>query len=266
MHRIPIPLLIAAVVAIGAAIYLLIQVTVLVPPTTNVMLLFKEPNQTVYYRFQFIQGGKATVVYPLGWGRYALTPNTTGWYYMTLATALPFIFAVQQPFTGVVKYEFTLGNTRYYYYLCNMSNYGGIFYWDTLYYGMVGDWVKVGSFYVFNPRNVTDPGYITCAQYMAKNYAAGWVYVAEPRADYYGLDSSGNLVVYFDLVRDTGYIEPKDTSYSYYGWRELQPGTTTVVGQSYIITSDYMYVIYPVWVVVKYVGNATTSLKVEAVK
>ncbi len=257
MRRLPIPVLVAAVIAVGVIVTIIIQVNTLSPPG-GVLVLIPQGATTKIYAYQIIAGGKVNHFMPLGYGKFTLKTNTTNWYYYT-DTSMPYIIAVSKQFTGVVKV--TLEGTDYY--LCNSSKYGAVIRaFD--YIGWVGDWVKVGSYYILNPRNATDAaGYVDCAKSVIST--AGWTYllVYEPRGDYFTYDASTkSATVYFDSIDSAGTITAKYGSTVFTpSWTELTANTNTVVG-SYKVTSDYAYVYYPSLIYALYNGTAVTQLKI----
>jgi hypothetical protein len=257
MRRIPIPAILAAVIAAGITVTIIIQIIWLTPPG-GVVLLVPQGATTKSFVYQILAGSKLTHFMPVGYGKFALRPNTTSWYYY-IDTSMPYIITVSKPFTGVVKV--TVEGTDYY--LCNSSNYGAIIrVYDSI--GWVGDWVKVGSYYVLNPRNATDAaGYVTCAKSVIST--AGWSYllVYEPRSDYFTYNpSTKSATVYYDSIDSAGTVTAKYGSTTFTpSWIALTANTDTVVG-TWSATSDYSYLYYPSLIFTLYNGSAVTQLQV----
>jgi hypothetical protein len=258
IRRIPIALLIAAAIAIGVTVTVIVQVISLTPPG-GVVLLVPQGVTTKTYVYK-IFGGLERISHfmPIGYGKFTLKPNATNWYYY-VDNSMPYIIGVGGPFTGVVKV--TIEGTDYY--LCNISNYGAVIR-VTDYIGWVGDWVKVGSYYVLNPRNATDAGgYVDCAKSVIST--AGWSYllVYEPRSDYFTYDpTTKSATVYFDSIDSAGTITAK---YGYItftpAWTQLSANTNTVVG-TWSFTSDHAYVYYPLLIYALYNGTVTSQIQV----
>jgi len=259
MRKIPIALLIAAAIAVGVTVTIIIQLITL-QPSGGVVLLLPQGYTSKTYVYKILSGSTAAISHfmPIGYGKFTLKPNTTDWYYY-VDTSMPYIVAVANPFTGVVKV--TLDGTDYY--LCNNSNYGAVIR-VVDYVGWVGDWVKVGAYYILNPRNATDAaGYVDCAKSVIST--AGWTYllVYEPRGDYFTYDASTkSATVYFDSIDSAGTITAKYGSKVFTPtWTALTANTDTVVG-TYSVTSDYSYLYYPSLIYALYNGTVTSQLQV----
>ncbi len=257
MRRIPMPLIFAAAIAVGVTVTIIIQIISLAPPG-GVLVLVPQGVTAKSFVYQILAGASVSHFMPVGYGKFTLKPNTTSWYYY-IDTSMPYLIAVKTPFTGVVKV--TVDGTDYY--LCNSSNYGAVIR-EADYTGWVGDWVKVGSYYVLNPRNATDAaGYVDCAKSVINT--AGWSYllVYEPSADYFTYDASTkSATVYYDSIDYTGTITEKYGSFSITPtWTALTANTNNVVG-SYQVTSDYAYVYYPSFIYALYNGTAVTQITI----
>jgi hypothetical protein len=259
MRRIPVALLIAAAIAVGVTVTIIIQVVAL-QPSGGVVLLIQQGYTSKTFVYKVLSGGTAAINHfmPIGYGKFTLKSNTTNWYYY-IDTYMPGIIAVNKPFTGVVTV--TVDGTDYY--LCNSSNYGAVIRVHD-YIGWVGDWVKVGSYYILNPRNATDAtGYVDCAKSVINT--AGWTYllVYEPRGDYFTYDASTkSATVYYDSIDSAGTITAKYGSTVFTpSWTELPANTDTVVG-TYSATSDYAYIHYPSLIYSLYNGTVVTQLQV----
>ena len=259
MRRIPIALLIAAAIAIGITVTIIIQVIAL-QPSGGVVLLLPQGYTSMTYVYKILSGSTAAINHfmPIGYGKFTLKPNTTNWYYY-VDTSMPYIVAVANPFTGVVKV--TLDGTDYY--LCNNSNYGAVIR-ALDYIGWVGDWVKVGSYYILNPRNATDAaGYVECAKSIISAAGVSYLLVYEPRRDYFTYDASTkSATVYYDSIDSAGTITAKFGSIAFMPtWTQLPANTDTVVG-TWSATSDYSYLYYPALIYALYNGTVTSQLQV----
>ncbi len=259
MRRIPIPLILAAAIAVGITVTIIIQIVSVLPPG-GVLLLLPQGETTKTYSYQILVGSSAKHFMPLGYGKFALRPNNTGWSYY-VDTSMPGIVAVSKPFTGVIKV--TVDGTDYY--LCNNSNYGAVVRAkDNT--GWVGDWVKVGGYYILNPRNVSDAtGYADCARDVVMT-SSNIVLLYEPNSEYFLYDASTTTIkVYFDAV-DTSGVKPK---YGYITltptWTPLPQNSDTEVG-TYSPASDDAYIHYPSLIYVTYIGSAPTELKVTPIQ
>ncbi|MGC9131979.1 MAG: hypothetical protein ACP5H5_10430, partial [Pyrobaculum sp.] len=107
------PLIIAAAIAVGVTVTIIIQVILLSPPG-GVLVLVPQGATTKSFVYQILAGASISHFMPVGYGKFTLNPNTTSWYYY-IDTYAPSIIAVNKPFTGVVKV--TVDGTDYY--LCN---------------------------------------------------------------------------------------------------------------------------------------------------
>jgi hypothetical protein len=250
MSRLPIPpLFIAAVVALGVVTIVFQIVTLYLPG--GVILLLKEGGDTISIRIELVIGQRASIFLPLGYGKFVLEPNTTDWYY-AIDTARTPIVAVRYPFSGVVKVNIDGVD----YYLCNESNAGAIVV-NPL--GWVGDWVKVGSYYVLSPRNLTDnPGYVSCASKIPPLLGRATVAIGNPRADYFQYVPPSTVYVYYDLVYSNGTIQYKAIyKTATITWSQLTPGT---VAGTYKMTSDRNYIVYTGLIYLYFNGTATTKI------
>jgi len=246
------PLLIAAAVALGV-ITIIIQVITLYLPG-GVVLLLKEGGDTISTKVELIIGQRASVFLPFGYGKFVFEPNTTDWYYAIDTGRTP-IVAVRNPFSGVIKV--TIDGVDYY--LCNESNAGAIVVSPL---GWVGDWVKVGSYYILSPRNITDnPGYVSCASKIPPLLSRATVAIGAPRADYFQYVPPSTVNVYYDLVYSNGTVQFKGVyKTATITWSQLTPGT--VVGE-YKVTADRNYVVYVGLIYLYFNGTATTKLTVR---
>jgi hypothetical protein len=258
MRRIPIALIIAAVVAIGITVMITITV-IRLQPSGGILILFKPGVTGISYVYQVLVG-TTTVSHllPVGYGKFTLNANTTSWYYH-VETGMPYIIAVSKPFSGVATVN--IGGTNYY--ICNSSNYGAVIRaTDRL--GWVGDWVYSGSFYVLNVRNVTDStNYQTCPKNIITT--AGWTnaLLYEPRGDYFTYDlSTKTIKAFYDTIDSAGTITAKAGSVTITPkWTALSANTNVLVGY-YGFDSSNTIMYYPTFIFAYYNGTVSTLLKI----
>jgi hypothetical protein len=255
MRRIAIPLILAALIAVGVTVTIIIQVISVSPPG-GVLLLVPQGITTKSYVYQILLGTNVQHFMPLGYGKLTLRPNTTGWYYYA-DTRAPGIVAVSKPFTGVIKV--TVDGTDYY--LCNNSNYGAVVRAkDST--GWVGDWVMAGSYFILNPRNASDnTNYRNCAVSVS-NTVGKFVFIYEPRSDYFSYNAATNTVtVYYDAIDQYNFITKYGSITFTPAWTQLPANTDTVVG-TYSATSNSEYLHYRTLIYLWYNGTVTSQIQV----
>jgi len=252
MRRVPLPLVFAGLIAFGATVAIIIKVVIY--PLGGVIWLSKDMATSIQY-----SAPSGLVAVPVGHGRFVLTPNTTNWYYGLVGLTIPRVLGTARPFTGVLVMNITLYGKAYTHYVCNMSNRGAI---AISFYGLraiVGDWVRSGGYYVLKPRNYTVDLYGECARQIMAAANTTYLYVYEPRADYFKPTSSTDLSIYYDSLNATGHVTATYYTGFSLAWQSVSTSGTTA-GFSLTTFDNDNWVIYPPLVIAFYNGTSPTTL------
>lgn len=232
MRRIPIPLLLAAVIAVGMTITIIFQITILNPPSA-VVVLVPEGSSTVTYRFEGTD--VQYVAFPIGFGAMQISYNTSNFYYYNV-TDLWTLAVRSSKYTNMTgTYTVRIGTVTYAMEVFDCGNVVVVGRGNLVY---IGQWADFGGFKVAVPVNFTaSQDQLTCARrYMSYKRLAG-VDIFSPRIDYYVFDGT-NIYVYYDRVDTTSY-------YFKYNRRSYTPtalSNNAVIG--YKVTDSQTGIVY----------------------
>ncbi|MEM0479655.1 MAG: hypothetical protein QXS16_04965 [Pyrobaculum sp.] len=190
MRRIPIPLILAAVIAVGVAVTIIFQITILTPPSAVVVLV---PQGSTTVTFQFEGVGEQYVAFPIGMGLMQITFNTTNFYYYNITD----LWSLAVPAS---KYTNMTGNHLVGTHSLRVFDCGNVVVVGSSFIVYIGQWADFGGYKVAVPVNFTaSQDQLTCVRkYLHYNGIYG-VDVFSPRIDYYEFDGT-NIYVYYDYV------------------------------------------------------------------
>lgn len=208
MRRIPIPLILAAIIAVGVTVTIIFQITVLTPPSA-VVVLVPQDSSTVTYNFEAV--GAQHVAFPIGMGLMQITYNTTNFYYYNV-TELWSLAVPSSKYTNMTgTFSVNIGTATYSLHVFDCGNVVVVGYYALVY---IGQWADFGGFKVAVPVNFTaTEDQLTCARKYMNYYQLASVDIFSPRIDYYAFDGT-YIYVYYDRV-DTSTYYLRYGSYSY---------------------------------------------------
>ncbi|QJF12440.1 hypothetical protein QIT50_gp28 [Pyrobaculum spherical virus 2] len=251
MRRIPIPLILAAVIAVGVTVTIIFQITVLTPPSA-VVVLVPQGSSTVTYQFVAIDVKHAA--FPIGMGLMQITYNTTNFYYYNVTELWSLAVPASRYINMTGTYSVNTGTRTYSFNVFDCGNVVVVGYLTTVY---IGQWVDFGGFKVAVPVNFTaSQDQLTCARKYMGYYNLAGVNIFSPRIDYYAFDGT-YIYVYYDRVDTSTYyfrydrLSYKPTTLSnnaVIGYKVTDPGTGVVyLGGFYVgafsATSSGTYVV-----------------------
>lgn len=199
MRRVPFPLILAAVIAVGVTVTIIFQITVLTPPSA-VVVLVPQGSSTVTYQFEGT--GTQYVAFPIGMGAMRVSFNTTNFYYynVTELWSLAVPSSKYRNMTGT--YTVTIGTRTYAFNVFDCGNVVVVGNGPLVY---IGQWADFGGFKVAVPVNFTgSQDQVACARRYMQHYRLAGVDIFSPRIDYYVFDGT-NIHVYYDRVDTSGY-------------------------------------------------------------
>ncbi|MEM4898377.1 MAG: hypothetical protein QXR18_09320 [Pyrobaculum sp.] len=194
MRRIPIPLILAAIIAVGVAVTIIFQITVLTPPSAVVVLV---PQGATTATFHIEDIGVQYVAFPIGMGAMEITFNTTNFYYYNIDD----LWSLAVPAS---KYTNMTGtheiNTRAGTYTLRVFDCGNVVVVGSTLIVYVGQWADFGGYKVAVPVNFTASQHqLACVRKFLHYYSIYNVDVFSPRIDYYEFDGY-RIYVYYDYV------------------------------------------------------------------
>jgi hypothetical protein len=262
LRKIPLPLLFALAVAVGATVIMLLQINIIPPPPAIVSPIETGPtaltsgSQTVALTINAYAG--QTVVYQslAALGRVSIQANTTGWFYQ----ANDWIFAAMRRSTGNATFTLPTGVTV------------EVFQYNSTHALVVNRQrntvvitriVSVGTT-GWNAYHPVDTVYDTATingltRYMSHR-GLSQLNVFRPRADYVVFETSTRVFrVYFDVVSSGGSVTTKGTSLTNSSSFAALPSGSSVVPTNYFIIDINNVVLPPVWVIFR--SNPTSSVR-----
>jgi len=223
MRRVSLPLLLAAVIAVGTSVVLVLQITVL-SPTPSVVFPIELPassSATTITRSYTIAAGESVGYGTIaGMGNLRLTANTTGWRYAHLSYVGVAALAESGNATFTVD-DLTI-------YIRGNGTHGvvGVASATDLYVTPARK-VTFGGWTVYHPTYVDLTSDARMRQFVVDVInAAGKVQakVLQARHDYLRVNSNGSMTVYYDTVTSTGSVSVYGFTAPYTG-TELSAGT-----------------------------------------
>jgi hypothetical protein len=261
VRRIPIPLLFALAVAVGATVVMVLQINIIPPPPAIVAPVDTGPtaltsgSQTVTFTINAYAG--QTVVYSnlAALGRVSLQANTTGWFYQ----ANDWIYTVMRRSTG--NATFTVGSTTVEVFQYNTTNAFVVNRQrNTL---VITRIVSVGTtgWYAYHPVDTVYGTDTVNALVRYMNYRGlSQVNVFRPRYDYITFDASTRTFrVFFDVVSSSGTVSSRGTSLTNTTSFTALPSGSAVVPTNYFIIDINNVVLPPIWII--YRANPTSSIR-----
>jgi hypothetical protein len=252
----------ALAVAVGVAVTIIIQITVLAPPPAVVAPIetsatsLDTGSSTYSTSVTVVSGSYA--VYPTlaGLGKLQLRANTTGWYYLQDDLVL----TVVRRSAGDADLTLSSGYTVY---VREINATHAFILYSGRTTGVVAQKVQVGTtgWIVYHPVvTAYDAATLNTIRNLMNSLGYSNVYVFQPKPGYVSYDpSTKTFYVYFDYVGNDGTVYQK---YQYYtNTTSFAPisasSAVTVNGIAQIDTSNY--VLYPVWALLYY--QPTSSVK-----
>ncbi len=269
LRKIPLALLLALAVAVGATVFMVVQIAVFPPPAAIVAPVDTAPTDlvtgthTVLFTISLYYGQTALKSNLAALGYVSLHANTTGWYYQVN----DWVYTVVRRDTGDATYTLPTGVT------VDVYHYNGTHALvvnrarNTV---LITKIVSVGvtGWRAYHPV-VTVYDSVTLnalTEYMNSN-GLSEVYVFQPRHDYIVFDRYSKVfTVYFDVVTATGSVMYKGRSLS------NSTNFTALAADSTVIPDDTLYIIDishvvlgPVWVIfmLRPTSNITSALAVS---
>jgi hypothetical protein len=195
--RIPVPLLLAAAVAVGITVTLIIQVVIIETPPAIVFPTILPPEETTtsytltIYATYGEQVHFATVA---GMGRFKLWTNTTGWNYTT--TLYMGTVVLKSP----GDYDFTLSSGESVFVRDLNSTHALVAVdnpSDGVIYGFVTKKVRVGPWYVYHPVvSKLDTAVVDVIRQILNNVQnRGYFCLFQPTQDYIEIDTANDVII-----------------------------------------------------------------------
>ncbi len=260
LRRIPIPLILAAAVAVGAAITIIIQITIL-PPPSAVVAPIELPDASVdsgsithTISVEVPAGRNAVYITLAGLGKLTLESNTTGWYYFPADT---FAIVVRRN-TGNVTFTLS-GGARVHVWEIN-NTHAFIFYTarETL---VMTKKVQVARWIVYHPTITTfDTNTVNIITRLLVDTGRSYFNVVQPREDYVLFDlNTRQLRIYTDTVYRDGTVRVRNMVYvNTTRFTPISPNSAVVVDRMVQIDT-YNYVLFPVWLLFYYQPTSGVS-------
>ncbi len=262
LRRLPIPLLLALVVVVGASVIMVLQINILPAPPAIVAPLHTDASvitsgtQTVTLTITGYAGQTLSFASLAALGRVSIQANTTGWHYQ----ANDWIFTVVRRTTGNATFTLPTGVTV------------DVFQYNSTHALVVNRQrntvviariVSVGGtgWFAYHPvstvyDSATVNGLIRYMQFRGLSQ----VNVFLPRPDYVTYDPFAKVFrVYFDVVTNTGSRTPRGASIANTTNFVALPVNTAVIPTNYFIIDINNVVLPPVWVI--HVNRYQTSTR-----
>jgi len=253
LRRIPLTLLFALAVAVGASVIMVVQVTVLPPPAAIVAPVDTTPSDvtsgtyTVTFSIPLYYGQTALHTNLAALGLVSLQANTTGWYYQVN----DWVYTVVRRQTGDAVFTLPSGvQVEVYHYnsthalVVNRQR-------NTV---LITKVVSVGTtgWHAYHPVPTSyDTATINAlTSYMASRGLID-VYVFQPQHDYIVFDRTTKVfTVYFDTVTSSGAVTAKGMSLTNAtSFVALDAGVSVIPDDTYYISDVNNVVLGPVWVI-----------------
>jgi len=261
LRRLPLPLLFALTVVVGATMVMVLQINILPPPPAIVAPIDTQATahtsgtQTVTITINAYAGQTVTHSNLAALGRVSLQANTTGWYYQ----ANDWIYTVVRRATGNATFTLPTGVTV------------DVFQYNSTHALVVNRQrntavitriVSVGAtgWYAYHPvTTVYDSATLSGISRYLTYRGLTQINVFRPQRDYVVFDPFAKTFrVYFDVVTSSG-VTTKGTSLTNTTNFAALPSGSTVVPINYFIIDINNVVLPPIWVI--YRANPTASVR-----
>lgn len=220
MRRVPIPLILAAVIAVGVTVMIIFQITVLTPPSAVVVLV---PQGSTSATFSFQTVNRANVAFPIGIGMMQINHNTTALYYYNVTD----LWAIAVPAS---RYNNMTGQYSVPYTTIQVFDCGNVVVVGSSSTVYVGQWADFGGFKVTVPVNFTaSRNQLACIRKYLSRFSIASVAVFNPRIDYYSYDGT-YINIYYDYVDTSSYT----LRYGYYSYTPAALSNNAVIGYKII--------------------------------
>lgn len=232
MRRIPIPLILAAVIAVGVTVTIIFQITILTPPSA-VVVLVPQGSSTVTYQFEAT--GVRYVAFPIGLGLMQISYNTTNFYYYNVTD----LWSLAVPASKYTNMTGTRSvNTGTGTYSISVFDCGNVVVVGRSSLVYIGQWADFGGYKVAVPVNFTaSQDQLACVRKYLNYYGISSVDVFSPRVDYYSFDGT-YIYVYYDHVDTTSYY----FQYNRYSYTPTALSNNAVIG--YKVTDSQTGITY----------------------
>lgn len=225
MRRIPIPLILAAIIAVGVAVTIIFQITVLTPPSAVVVLV---PQGVSTVTFQIEGAGEQYVAFPIGMGHMQITFNTTNFYYCNIEELWSLAVPAHKYTNMTGTHSVYIGTRAYTLHVFDCGNLVVVGRSSMVY---IGQWADFGGFKVAVPVNFTaSPDQLGCVWKYLHYYGIYSVDIYNPRIEYYEFDGE-YIYVYYDNV----------DIYHYYFRYDKRQFTPTPLTNNAVIGYKVMY-------------------------
>lgn len=199
MQRLPIPLILAAVIAVGVTVTIIFQIIILNPPGAVIMLV-PQGASSVTYQFEGV--GVRYVAFPIGLGSMEIVSNTTNFYYANVTELWSLAVPASKYTNATNTYTVDIGTSTY---SINVFDCGNILVMGASDLVYIGQWADFGGFKVAVPINFTgSPDQVTCARKYMYTFNVPSVDIFSPRIDYYVFDGT-YIYIYYDRVDTSSY-------------------------------------------------------------
>jgi hypothetical protein len=267
VRKVPIPLLFALAVLIGATVVLVVQVSVMPPPPAVVAPLDSDASALTSgsqtYTFSVTMFLGRTLVYTnlAALGHVSLSANTTGWYYQVN----DWVFTVIRRTTADGTITLPSGTALDIHHINSthalVVNRGR----DT---ALITKIVSAGSWQVYHPVAAVYTTSLTSAitGYMSSK-GLTVLYVFQPKYDYIEFDRSTKTYrVYFDYVTSSGSVTAKGYSVTNStNFVSIPSGSGIIPGGTYYVIDSNNIALAPIWVllVLTPTSDVNSALTVE---
>jgi hypothetical protein len=263
LKRMPLPLLLALVVAVGATVVLVVQIAVIPPPPAIVAPIETAPTavesgtHTITLSMTIYAGQTARYSTLAALGYTSLQANTTGWHFQVN----DWLFAVMRRDTG--NATFTLPNNVVVDVFQYNSSHALIVnrQRNTV---VIAKIVTVGGtgWYAYHPVTTnydsqTINGLTRYMQYRGLSQ----VHVFRPRQDYVTFDPSTKVFrVFFDVVNSAGQVSQRGTSITNStNFTVMDKDAVYTPSDTYFIIDIHNVVLAPIWVI--HMSSPTSSVR-----
>jgi hypothetical protein len=253
LKKLPLTLLFALAVAVGASVVMVVQIAVVPPPSAIVAPVDTDPtalvtgSYTVMYTVTVYYGQTAEYDNLAALGLVSLQANTTGWYYQVN----DWVYTVVRRNTGNAEFTLPSGTTVDVY---EYNSTNALVVNTYRYTVLITKIVSVGTtgWHAYHPV-YTNYDYTTLnalTSYMASK-GLSQVYVFQPRHDYIVFDPSTKVfTVYFDIVTSSGLVTAK----GYFltnttRFVALEPDYAVIPADTQYIIDGNNVVLAPIWVI-----------------
>jgi hypothetical protein len=252
LKRIPLALLFALAVAVGASVAMVVQIMVVPPPSAIVAPIDTDPSAltdgtyTVTFTIYLYYGQRAVYDNLAALGLVELRADTNGWSYLVN----DWIYTVVRRNTGDTSFTLPTGVTVEVY---EYNSTHALVVNTQSNTAIITKKVTVGTtgWYAYHP---VVAGYDTTTRNALTGYMTSkgltQLYVFQPRHDYIVFDATANeLRVYFDVVTSSGSVTDKGHYMSATsGFEVLTPGSPVVPANTQYIIDVNNVVLAPIWV------------------